>query len=160
MSERLATELEQFAAATLAAQQHLLDLLRRKRVALAASDMPAVAAFQIPEMQAAEQLQAMLAWRAKLLERAQQSGHDAPTLTDLAHDIGAGGNTQRLLESSRRTARELQRESWVHWIITNRCAQYYRELIDRIAHNGKRAPTYEPVDHFSAASGTLLNATA
>lgn len=160
MSARLTTELEQFAAAILAAQQHLLDLLRRKRNALAASDLPAVETFQLAETQAAERLQALLAWRTKLLAKARESGIAVTTLTDLARRIGGSDAVLSLLETSRRTALELQRESWVHWILTNRCAQSCRDVLDRIAHGGKRAPTYHPDDTTAGVGGTLLNASA
>lgn len=160
MSARLATELEQFAATVLAAQQHLLSLLQRKRIALAASDLSAVESFQLAESQAAERLQALLAWRTKLLAKARESGIAAATLTELAGQIGSSNAAWNLLETSRRTALELQRESWVHWILTNRCAQACRDVLDRIAHGGKRAPTYDPVAPTAGVGGTLLNATA
>lgn len=160
MSERLAAELEQLTAAVLAAQQHLLELLRQKRRALTAADLPAVEALQPAETQAAVRLQALLEWRTKLLAKAQESGLAAPTLTDLAGRMGNPAQTRSLLESSRRTALELQRESWVHWILTNRCAQHGRDVLDRIAHGGKRAPTYQLDESTGGGGGTLLNASA
>jgi hypothetical protein len=161
MPGRLAIELEQFAAAILAAQQQMLDLLRRKRAALVASDLAELDAFHVPETQAAERLQAMIAWRETLLAKANQAGFSQTNLTNLAQRIGRPPNhAGELLKSSRRIAAELQRESWVHWILANRCTQHCRELIDRIAHGGKRAPTYQPGEPSSGVGGALLNASA
>ncbi len=160
MSQRLATELEQFSAAILAVQQQLLNLLQRKRAVLTASDLAALEQFHVPEQEATERLQVLLTWRAKLLAKAQQAGLAAGTLTDVARRLGpeAAATLQRL-EDSRKTAAALQRESWIHWILTNRCAQYYRDVIDRIAEGGRKSPTYGASESVSRG-GTLLNASA
>jgi|GEM_PF-6957604 len=161
MTDQLKLELEQFAVAMLAAQHHLLELLRLKRQALASANMPALDAMALPESQAAERLQTLIASRANLLAKARHAGFTEPTLTDLARKLGAGtaNGALRLLETSRLKAVELQREGWVHWVLANRSANYYRELLDRIAHGGKKSPTYHQGET-AVSGGTLLNASA
>jgi hypothetical protein len=139
----------------------LLYLLRRKRAVLVASDPAALDALQAPEAIAAERLQTMIAWRETLLAQAHKAGFSVDNLTDLAKRLDPPpGNALNLLASSRRIAMELQRESWIHWILANRCTQHNRELIDRIAHGGKRAPTYQPGEPSAGVGGALLNASA
>jgi hypothetical protein len=160
MPEHLAAELERFAIALQEAQQCLLTVLRTKRAALAGSDATALAALQEPELEAARRLQTLVTWRGRLLERARNDGHSCETLIDLAGALGPSANivTARLRES-RQLAAEIRHESWVQWVITNRCCNFYSELLELIAQGGRKPATYHDTNpHRSTAA--LLDAKA
>ena len=65
----------------------------------------------------------------------------------------------RILRAQQRTA-ELQRESWIHWIVSHRCYNHYTELLDMIAHGGALAPTYGDKPSTTTSGGALLDAAA
>ena len=160
MSDRIQTELERFASALIEAQQALLNLLRSKRAALSASDLSALAALREPEIEAAKRLQSLVAWRAKVLEAARNQGRDVDTLTDLAQSFGAPGAVAvARFEESRRLAAAIQQESWVQWVITNRCCNFYTELLELIAQGGSKPPTYNEAS-WSRHGGAVLDASA
>jgi hypothetical protein len=161
MTETLVTELERFAAALIETQRELLDILRRKRTALSASDLDALEALRMPESDAAQRLQSLVAWRTKLLEASRLAGKTHNTLIDLAQSLRDGRTPELVsaLQSARTLATELQRESWVHWVITNRCCHFYGQLLELIAHGGKKPPTYQSSD-WVRRGGVVLNASA
>lgn len=161
MPESWLTELERFATALIDAQQTMLEIMRRKRMALTASDTASLTALQTPELEAAQQLQWLLSWRAKLLQAAKKNGNRFDTLTDLTESLTGprSGVVASLLSRARRMAADLQQESWVQWVIINRCCNYYGEVLELIAHGGKKSPTYHDAD-YSRHGGALIDASA
>lgn len=161
MADGLLTELERFAGAMIDAQQSLLEILQRRRTALAASDLETLAALQAPETTAAQRLESLITWRKKLLDSAQRAGMKFGTLLDLAQSISAPQEQAVVtqLQSARKLAAELQQEGWVQWVITNRCCHYYNEVIERITQGGQTAPTYQSNDWLQRG-GAVLNASA
>lgn len=163
MAEIFLVELERFAAALIEAQQALLEILRRKRKALASSDLAALAALESPETAAAQKLQTLVAWRARILDIAQRAGKKFENLSDLAQSLTGPQKAKVVaaLEAARALAAELQQESWIHWVITNRCCNFYGEVLELIAHGGKKPPTYQSSNtDWVQRGGAVLNASA
>ena len=161
MPQTLLTELERFATSLIDAQETLLEIMRRKRTALTTSNTAALAALEAPETEAAQRLQVLVTWRAKLLQAARHIGRNFDSLTDLAHSLVAPQSSAvvTLLEQARRLAVAVQQESWVQWVITNRCCNFYGEVLELIAHGGRKSPTYHQAD-WSRHGGALLDASA
>ncbi len=161
MAEILLKELERFAAALIEAQRTLLEVLRRKCGLLASSDLNGLAALQATETEAAQRLQTIVSWRAKLLDAAKRGGLNCETLTELARSLDGPKRAGVLasLAAAHQLALQLQQESWVHWVITNRCCNFYGEVLELIAHGGKKSPTYQSED-WVERGGAVLNASA
>ena len=161
MPDKFPAELEQFAATLIDAQEALLQILHRKRTALATADLEMMAALQTPEAEAARRLQELVAWRARLLESARRAGHPGETLTELAQAL-FGSQPSRLthlLKTAQRRAKEVRQESWVQWVITNRCCNFYSEVLELIAQGGKKPPTYHE-QAWAHRGGAVLDANA
>lgn len=161
MADRLLEELERFATSLIDAQQTLLDLMKQKRIALASSDIIVLGSLEPAETEAAQKLQSLITWRSKLLDAARRAGREFENLTEFAQSLHAppGSNVIDLLERAKSLAAELQQESWVHWVITNRCCNFYGEVLELIAHHGKKPPTYQSTD-WVQRGGAVLNASA
>lgn len=161
MSESLLAELERFARKLIDAQETLLQIMRRKRTALTTSDLAALEAIQVPEQEAAQQLQTLVSWRGTLLKSAQRGIGRFETLTDLAKSLSPAQSPPviALFDQAQRLAIELRQESWVQWIITNRCCNFYSEVLELIAQGGKKAPTYDPAE-WAQRGGALMDASA
>jgi hypothetical protein len=163
MAGSFLAEMERFAASLIEAQQALLDILRRKRKALASSDLAALEALEPPESAAAQKLQTLVAWRARILDAARRAGKTFETLSDLVQSLPDPRKNEAIaaLATARALAAELQQESWIHWVITNRCCNFYGEVLELIAHGGKKAPTYQSSDtDWVQRGGAVLNASA
>lgn len=161
MSESILSELNAFAAALIEAQETLLEIMRRKRIALTTSDTAALETLQAPELEAARKLQVLVAWRARLLQAAKRTGGGFPTIWDLTTSLTGSRSAPvlALLERARQLAGDLRQESWVQWVITNRCCNYYGEVLELISHNGKKSPTYHEADS-ARRGGALIDACA
>ena len=161
MLDTLPAELEQFAEKLIDAEQALFEILQRKRQALTAADLQALTALQGPESDAARRLQELVSWRAGLLDRARQAGRRCESLMDLAQSL-PGPQSNRLLtllKTGQRLARAVRHESWVQWVITNRCSNFYGEVLELIAQGGKKSPTYGERS-WSHRGGAVLDANA
>lgn len=164
----LLPELARFVSTLENVQQELLALLAVKRKALDAFNSDELIGLSGQESALAARLQALVSRRAELLEQARQGGFAAATLSELAGAIGkhvADARVRaalemlqtRIVRSQERTS-QLQKECWVHWIISHRCYNHYTDLLEMIAHGGRLAPTYG--DSLSATGGSLLDAAA
>ena len=161
MPDELLAELEQFAEKLIDAEQSLFDVLRRKRAALTSADLDTMAALQAPETEAARRLQELVSWRAGILARALQTGHRCESLTGLVQTLPVEktGKLRALLKSAQRLARAVREESWTQWVITNRCCNFYGEVLELIAHGGRKSPTYDERS-WSHHGGAVLDANA
>jgi hypothetical protein len=161
MPENLLAELERFAATLIDAQEALLRILRRKRIALAAADLETISALQPQEAEAARQLQTLVSWRARILQSARDAGQSCETLTELAHALlgPSAGRLTDMLKSAQRLAADVRQESWVQWVITNRCCNFYSEVLELIAQGGKKPPTYYE-QAWTHHGGAVLDANA
>lgn len=165
----LLPELARFVGALEQTQQEMLTLLSAKRRAYDEFNAEEMVRLSDQEALLTDKLKGLVNRRTDLLEQARLGGLEVRSLLELSGAIGkdiGDARTRAALEmlqtrirrSQDRTA-ELQRESWVHWIIANRCQQHYSVLVEMITHGGQTAPTYG--DRNPASSGgALLDAAA
>ncbi|MBI3864991.1 MAG: hypothetical protein HY290_24215 [Planctomycetia bacterium] len=161
-------ELTQFLTELEQTQQELLTLFAAKRRALNAFQPDELLRLSSREGELAARLKELVGKRNVLLNKARGAGFAVESLLEFTGAIGKTvGDSRvlraieliqgRILASQRRTA-ALQRESWVHWIISHRCYNHYTELLELIAHGGHPAPTYGKA--LATAGGAVLDAAA
>lgn len=151
---RFLTELEQ-------AQGELRDLFAAKSLALQRIQGEELVRISEGELELGKRLQALLARRNRLLDAAGKQGIAATSLMTLTGAIGIEIREpllQRIRLAEQRSA-ELRHESWIHWIISHRCYNHYTELLELIAHGGKKAPTYSQANQTTGAGGAVLDAS-
>lgn len=125
-------------------QRHSLDVLERKRRALAAADMESLARTTEEEGRIVERLQSFVAKREALLEQAQREGLPCRGIRELATAVGRPGTAQRrqLMEAAGR-ARLLQIQALTNWMLTQRAVIHLSQLLEIIATGGRSKPTYD-----------------
>lgn len=125
-------------------QRHSLDVLERKRRALAAADMEGLAQTTEEEGRIVERLQSFVARREALLEQANREGVPCRDLRELSGAAGGGGFGQKrqLLEAAGR-ARLLQVQALTNWMLTQRAVIHLSQLLEIIATGGRPKPTYD-----------------
>ncbi|NMC19030.1 MAG: flagellar protein FlgN [Thermogutta sp.] len=125
-------------------QRHSLDVLERKRRALATADMEGLARTTEEEGRIVERLQSFVARREALLEQAQREGLPCRGIRELATAVGGTGTAQRrqLLEAAGR-ARLLQIQALTNWMLTQKAVIHLSQLLEIIATGGRPKPTYD-----------------
>ena len=160
MSAPLLTALKQFLSAVEHVQRQLRALLATKLDALVTVNSAELLRLAEEEQQLALQLQKLVGLRSRLLEHGRQQGWQATTLLELAAYLG--GDQRAELETritrAEETAAELRQESWVHWIVSQRCYNHYTELLELVAHGGEQSPTYGNGTPQRACGGAVLDA--
>lgn len=170
MSLTLLSELARFLTALEQVQEELLALFAEKRRALDTFQAEEIVRLAEREAEPARRLQALVSLRSDLLRRATAAGFASNSLLELSGVIGKHvGDARvraaieslraRILHAQQRTA-ELQRESWVHWIVSHRCYNHYTELREMIADGGTLAPTYGDKPSTKTGGGAFLDAAA
>lgn len=162
MASPLLQDLLRFLSSLEQAQQELLELFDKKSQALSKFQGDELIRLSEGERDLGLRLQALVSQRNRLLESAGKEGMIASSLTVLAGAIGdelRDALYQRIRAAEDRSAR-LRHESWIHWIISHRCYNHYTELLDLIAHNGHKAPTYnERAQGGAGVGGAILDAS-
>ncbi|GAB4132028.1 flagellar export chaperone FlgN [Thermopirellula anaerolimosa] len=124
-------------------QRHSLDVLERKRRALATADMEGLAQATEEEGRIVERLQSFVARREALLEQANREGLPCRGIRELATAAGGGvAQRRQLLEASGR-ARLLQVQALTNWMLTQRAIIHLSQLLEIIATGGRPKPTYD-----------------
>jgi hypothetical protein len=160
MSSKLLHDVRRFLMALEKVQEELGELFTHKRQALLHADTEAMARLTEAEAKTGERMQALLRFRAQLLNAAHGEGHAAESLADLIPRI-AGAETDVLMQQVARgeaNAGQLRHESWVLWIISHRCYNHYTEVLELIAHGGERSPVYSDRPETVTRGGAVLDA--
>lgn len=162
VAANLLGETEQFLTQLEPAQDALLSLYERKKAAMVNAHSAEMLQIAEEEKQATFELQKMLSHREQILNKAQRSGFDVKTLSELAETSTADGRDKVLLRIERAHAKtqRIRRESWVQWIVAQRVLGHYAELLDVIAHSGEKSPTYSNVEQQNGNGGAILDASA
>lgn len=169
MRSTLLPDLVRFLNALQQTQQELLSVFAAKRRAINEFQSEDMEHLSHQEGALARRLQALVGQRAELLNRARRAGLPAASLLELTGAIGKTERDPRIRSvlaaveekirwAQQRTA-ELQRESWVQWIVSHRSYNHYTELLELIAHGGQTAPTYGAPSSTPMSRGVLLDAT-
>ena len=140
----------------LATQTQLEEALAHKRDALAASDAGAVKAIVAEEATRVRQLEELRQsrdlWLAGL-----PCGEGVHSLGEAAAAIEAEDGLIGRIEQVRQQAARIQQQNWTHWVIAQRSAAHFEEMLGLIARRGQTAATYGPE---STAGGGLLDFAA
>ena len=154
----------QFVQALEAVQDDQAELFRRKRAALAQARSAELQALADPEAELIRRMQKLLSRRQEILHDAARDGSQASSITALVEALPGNDletpDLRRRITRAKQRAEQFRRENLVHWIVAQRTHAHYTELIELIAHRGRRAPTYANGPARDPAGGALLDASA
>jgi hypothetical protein len=127
-----------------AVQGDLLELLTKKREAIAAGDGDALSTVTAQEQTVVDRLQACQLHREQLLELAAGQGLPADSIQSLAKAMPADrrARMQADVEQARHRSRILQHECLTNWVLVQRSLLHLSQLIEIVATGGRMQPTY------------------
>jgi len=142
-------------------QTELLDVLAKKRTALATADMVALTELQPREESLSSRLQECQNRRTTLLAEAKKHGRPSENVARLASSTSPGkpnrlGN--QVKESAARM-RILQHQSLANWVLAQRSLLHVSQLLEIIATGGQMRPTYGDRESVHSC-GSLVNQEA
>lgn len=155
------SELATFLTELSAVQGDSLDVLGRKRDALAHSDTEKLATIQADEEVLMERLRQCLARREELLARAADQGLPADSIRSLAGEL-AGPQSRQMVNQLNQTtqrARLLQHHSLTNWVLAQRTLIHLSQILEIIATGGRQKPTYSKEEK-SQNRGALVDRVA
>ncbi|MCA9040693.1 MAG: hypothetical protein KDA65_10130 [Planctomycetaceae bacterium] len=109
-----------------------------------------------------QKLNQKLLQREQLLKRAQEAGLKAHSLQEVIARLPEAEieELKKLLEVSIQLTMHLRQESWKQWVFLQRSHQHYAEVLDLIAYQGKKSPTYDEKPSRGTTGGAILDASA
>jgi len=162
MGGRLLNEVARLLAELESTQGELQALFHRKKDVLRKPQPEALLEIAQEEAKLVERLQGHLSRREDVLKAAGQGGYVGETLGTVVRAIGGEGAEAlaERIERLQRDAEVIRRESWVQWIVTHRSFKQYTEMLELIANQGQRSPSYGGARHAQSGAGALLDASA
>jgi len=142
-------------------QADLLDVLAKKRDALATANVEVLASLQPVEQELGSRLEHCQARRAELLAAARQEGLPGESVSKLAMRVGGGkrGKLGQQVKDSAARMRLLQHHSLANWVLAQRSLLHVSQLLEIIATGGRLQPTYGDKESVHARGG-LVNQEA
>ncbi|GAB4150892.1 MAG: hypothetical protein Tsb009_26000 [Planctomycetaceae bacterium] len=161
MTEQLLEEIGRLLPQLESAQNDLASHFEEKSNALRTANVPEILRLSEQEKTIVARLQSYLAKREEILNRARQAGHSSQSLEELIPMIAPeqGQPLVEMIARSKQMVEELRRQSWIHWIVSQRTFMHYSELLEFLAHGGKPAPTYCEKSNQQSGGGTLVDAS-
>lgn len=161
MTKTWESELADFLTQLSAVQEELLGVLEKKRQCMAQRDVPAMQALAQRERELGDQLQAVQARRAELLEAAKAQGVVCDNLSKLANQLPSGKREAvgKQVKDAAWRMRLLQHQSLTNWVVAQRTVLHLSQMIEIIATGGKLRPTYGKSDA-ALARGALVDQEA
>lgn len=158
------SELAKFLTDLSAVQTESLQVLTRKREALAAWDSEALRDVGKREEGLVENLQKCLQRRKQLLKKAAQEGLPSGSIRSLTAAL-PGESPKQLadqLDQATGRARLLRHHSLTNWVLVQRTLIHLSQLLEIIATGGQNKPTYsrEESATSSDSSGALVDRVA
>lgn len=138
-------ELAQLLADLTAVQDEMLDVLSRKRTAMAACDLDGMIELEPREAELCQRLQQCSRRRAGMLESARAEGLPDASIAKLASAMPRPARDKlgkQVNEASSRV-RLLQHESLTNWVLAQRTLLHLAQMLEIIATGGQWKPTYE-----------------
>lgn len=138
------SELATFLTDLSTVQGESLEVLARKRHALAHADTDTLTAIQADEEVLMEKLKQCLTRREELLARAAHQGLPSDSIRSLAGEL-AGPESQEVVSQLGQTtqrARLLQHHSLTNWVLAQRTLIHLSQILEIIATGGRQQPTY------------------
>jgi hypothetical protein len=126
------------------AQDELLNVLRRKREALATSDAAALSELEHREAHVAVRLQSCQVRREKLLADAAAHGAEADSVSELSASLpnGKASPLSRQVREASAKMRIVQNHALTNWVIAQRSLLHLSQLLAIVASGGRLTPTY------------------
>ncbi|QDT99434.1 hypothetical protein [Gimesia aquarii] len=143
-------------------QKQLLNLYQEKSKALKQVDVTRIEQFGVVEEQLTRDLQFVLLRRQELLQAAEKQGLPSDSMQSLLSGLGLDESNpifQRVSEAQERS-QALRHESWVQWIVSQRSYHHYSQILELIAHAGKKVPTYSRGQNENNTGGAIFDASA
>lgn len=140
-------------------QLWMLYLERREAVRKAKTDeMLRIAEL---ETQLTEEMKSHLAVRKQILEQAARNELPSASIEELVQEIGGEQKEQLMtrIGRSRDLAEKVRVESWIQWIVSQRSINHCKEMLDIIANQGEKSPTYNTEKETSSTGGVILDAS-
>lgn len=155
------SELATFLTDLSTVQGESLEVLARKRHALAQADTDALAAIQADEEVLMERLRQCLTRREQLLTRAADQGLPSDSIRSLAGELARPDNPEMVDQVSQTTqrARLLQHHSLTNWVLAQRTLIHLSQILEIIATGGRQQPTYSKEEK-SQNRGALVDRVA
>lgn len=157
---QLSEEIAHFVNVFAETQQALLTLLVEKRQVLVAADGVRLADLNAAEQKLTARLEALIVWRGRLLKVGAGQGCVGQSLSDVLRELDDPLSVElrdRILPLQQLSA-ALRQETWIQWVISQRCERHYGEMIELIARGGHSAPTYEDRPAGQSTGGAVLDA--
>jgi len=142
-------------------QSELLDVLAKKRTALATANMTALTELQPREEILSSRLLECQNRRTSLLAEAKKEGRPSENVARLANSTSQG-KTNKLgnqVKESAARMRILQHQSLANWVLAQRSLLHVSQLLEIIATGGQMRPTYGDKESVHAR-GSLVNQEA
>lgn len=161
MPEHLLEEVKSFLPALEGIQDELSNLFDAKLAATRRAQADELLRLSEFESTLVERLKARLEHRRRILKQAGERGLPDDSIRSLVTRIdGADESGLRArLEAARTRSDRLRQESWIQWIAAQRALNHHAELIELIAHSGKKAPIYSAQPGADGTGGALLDAS-
>jgi hypothetical protein len=159
----LVHEIEPLLAAIEGTQAALASLYVDKRQALRQASVARVDELNAAEQALIERLRHDVGRRAEFLDRMRRRGLAAESIESIVKGLSDPHRTRLLdrLRALKRTADVNQRDSWVLWIVAQQSLRVCRDVLDLIAHGGRKDAIYSSrPDREIAPGGAILDATA
>lgn len=161
MTAHLLQQVDGFLRDLQTAQEDFRNLFREKRVALTAARADELQRLADRETSLAGRLRSLLGRRQQILQQARDEGIAADSLAGLARQSGSDGDgLRRRIDRLKSVAENLRRDGWVQWIVAQRAFAHNSQLLDMVAHHGRKAPTYGDRGDAGGNGGALLDASA
>ena len=138
-------------------QADLERTLESKRDALAAGEVEQIEAVVIRETEQVRRLEELRRSRDRWLASAPLT-QQVHSLGEAARIAEASPDLLARIETVREQARTIQKQNWTHWVIAQRSAAHFEEMLGLIARRGETSPTYGGDD--PQHGGGLLDAAA
>lgn len=157
----LLDQVKEFLGELEATQTELLELYSQKRSALRKAQSAELLKIAHSEETLTKRLRSLVIHRQEILQLAARQGSTAKTLTEFVADTAGqeGAALSARIERSRRRSAELRFETGIHWITLIRAFHHHTELLELIAHHGRRAATYSRGPSQETAGGVILDAS-
>lgn len=157
---QLSEEIARFVNVFAEAQQALLTLLVEKRQVLVTADGVRLAELNAAEQKLTGRLEALIVWRSRLLKASAGQGCVGESLSDVLIELDdpLSIELRARLPQLQRLSAALRQETWIQWVISQRCERHYGEMVEVIARGGQAAPTYEERPAGQSTGGAVLDA--
>ncbi len=144
-------------------QQDLLSMYEQKQAALVRRDFVLVESLLSQEQDLLQRYSQAHQQRETLLSYLMRLDPQVTILTSWLNSLPISEVITTIKQGLTQIAtgnQRLQQRCWAMWIVANRNAQCFGEMVELITYAGKRAPTYDEVISSRVSGSSFLDASA